>query len=682
MEWVLLVPPKLAQSAHRTLVRFRCVARPWQLEGRYGSRTHRVMVINDKNNNDTSLEKSPAGGFSSSSASSATTTPSYMVGIPVLSRDVVLKRIMPATPSVPETAAAVGGGDEDDNITATTTNTTTTNPNEDTKSAAFAGDPAVDDDGVDGDDHDTGLDDLRNLILRTEGVQLVCKAYSPSTNRYHVPPQIDAQIHPDRAPRTRTSTTTYCRQQQQHHQKRRSSSSIDGGRYDNGSFTYAELFAGIGGFAVALEALGGTCVFASELRPECRHVYGLNFPTTTTTTSVGATSAGTAAAAAFSERTATTATASTSILHGDIYQVPDSAFPPLVDLLVAGFPCQPFSALGDQPGLDCPKNGNLFLQIVRFLQLSRPRAFLLENVPGLLRTGNRALETIVRALELAGPYQVHLQVCDARCLTACTRKRIYLCGFLLVQHSSGPLPPKRREDEQQQPRAARISDNDALTTATVQSKPAPPQFQFPYVPDLGLRARDVVSYSSNVDGEDNDELRALLRIRDDQLERLCQSRHWKPAHLAWPDVVCATLVSHYGNSISRGESQLVPGSCRNDGGGATDSSNNKSNASNPRRFSPRECARLMGFPATFQLPARRPGQGEMAHVKEQYRMLGNAVCPPLVAALVGAVLAHVPQIQGYRDHSDWEEWGRHTAIWIAQAATISPTISNKHKPII
>ena len=111
---------------------------------------------------------------------------------------------------------------------------------------------------------------------------------------------------------------------------------------------------------------------------------------------------------------------------------------------------------------------------------------------------------------------------------------------------------------------------------------------------------------------------------------------------------------HYGNSPGRGDSQLVP--CRA--------------PHSVRRFSPRECARLMGFPNSYKLPDRREGQGEMAWYKEQYRMFGNAVCPPLIAALAGAVLARCKDISGYEKHKDWEEWGRQTAIRLSFAATL------------
>ena len=182
------------------------------------------------------------------------------------------------------------------------------------------------------------------------------------------------------------------------------------------------MFAGIGGFGVALEALGGKCVFYSELLTECRETYKLNFPDT-----------------------------NDSFIHGDIYEVPDSAFPRHLDLLVAGFPCQPFSNLGEQPGFNCEKGrGHLFLQIVRALNLSQPKAFLLENVPGLLGMKD-TLDVIVKAFCGAG-YKVNAEVCSARGLTATGRKRLFFVGI--------------RQD-------LSIEESEAASTATESSLDAP-----------------------------------------------------------------------------------------------------------------------------------------------------------------------------------------------------------------
>jgi len=113
---------------------------------------------------------------------------------------------------------------------------------------------------------------------------------------------------------------------------------------------FVDLFAGLGGFHVALARLGHRCVYACEIDQNLRDLYLRNF-------SIGA--------------------------DGDIRQV-DPADIPKHDILCAGFPCQPFSKAGEQQGLNCPKWGGLFEKVVIILDYHRPRYVILENVPNLL----------------------------------------------------------------------------------------------------------------------------------------------------------------------------------------------------------------------------------------------------------------------------------------------------------
>lgn len=117
-----------------------------------------------------------------------------------------------------------------------------------------------------------------------------------------------------------------------------------------GGLKFIDLFAGLGGFHQALERLGHTCVFASELDPILASLYEKNFGIRP---------------------------------HGDIRD----AFPkvPAHDVLCAGFPCQPFSKAGDQLGFDCPQWGDLFDYVLRILDKHKPSYLLIENVPNLLR---------------------------------------------------------------------------------------------------------------------------------------------------------------------------------------------------------------------------------------------------------------------------------------------------------
>ena len=438
--------------------------------------------------------------------------------------------------------------------------------------------------------------ELREL-LDTDGVSIVEKGFVYNHRAKQPAPELDARIHPELEPDNLIlpiispkcmEITNHCR--------------------DGPHFIYAEMFGGIGGFGVALDFLGGKCMFYSEIDERCRQTYKMNFDTPN------------------------------CCIHGDIYKVPDSTFPQNLDFLVAGFPCQPFSTLGEQPGFECDKGrGNLYLEIVRALKLSQPKAFLFENVPGLLGMTD-ALTVIVNAFRGAG-YKVTAEMCSSRGLTATNRKRLFFVGIredLAALHTTT------------NPNSEPISQEGASSSPFDSSF-----FQYPYVPDLKLCSHDILDYDSLPTSE-----LEVLRLSQSTFTQLSQNNNnrWKPHQLAWPDRHCDTLTSHYGNAVGRGGSQLVP-SC------ATHP---------PRRLSVRECARIMGFPNTFAFPGIRPGQGEMAHIKEGYRMIGNAVCPPLIAALAGRVLdvAGV-EMQG-RDDENWTLRGRRMAMDLASAA-LRPT---------
>lgn len=120
---------------------------------------------------------------------------------------------------------------------------------------------------------------------------------------------------------------------------------------------FVDLFAGLGGFHLALTRLGHRCVMASEIDPELQRIYAQNFGIAP---------------------------------YGDIRDLPLDAIPPH-DILCAGFPCQPFSKAGTQLGTDCPDYGDLAGRIVEWLRTARPRYLILENVPNLLRHRNGAL---------------------------------------------------------------------------------------------------------------------------------------------------------------------------------------------------------------------------------------------------------------------------------------------------
>ncbi len=164
------------------------------------------------------------------------------------------------------------------------------------------------------------------------------------------------------------------------------------------------MFAGIGGFHLALHSLGGKCVFACEIDKFARITYEANFKSI---------SPGLFENGNFPE----------DITKVDATTIPD------FDILCAGFPCQAFSVAGMRKGFNDPR-GQLFFEIIKILKAKQPKAFILENVRGLVSHNNgETFERIIKALRGVG-YDVHYKV-----LKACDyglpqfRPRVYIVGF-------------------------------------------------------------------------------------------------------------------------------------------------------------------------------------------------------------------------------------------------------------
>lgn len=169
---------------------------------------------------------------------------------------------------------------------------------------------------------------------------------------------------------------------------------------ENADFTFIDLFAGIGGTRLGFEEAGGKCVFTSEWDQDCKKTYQANFG---------------------------------EIPHGDITKIDEKEIPNY-DVLVAGFPCQPFSSIGKRQGFMHATQGTLFYDILRILKYKQnngqPNAFLLENVPGLVThdKGN-TFKTILKSLDEIG-YKVFYKVLDAADFgVPQQRKRIYIVGL-------------------------------------------------------------------------------------------------------------------------------------------------------------------------------------------------------------------------------------------------------------
>ena len=162
------------------------------------------------------------------------------------------------------------------------------------------------------------------------------------------------------------------------------------------NYRFIDLFAGIGGMRLAFESTGATCVFSSEWDKYAQKTYEANFG---------------------------------EIPNGDITKIKASEIPKF-DILLAGFPCQPFSSIGKREGFEHKTQGTLFYDVARIIDHHKPRAFLLENVSGLLtHDKGKTFKTIISTLHELG-YEIEYRILDASDYgVPQKRERIYIVGF-------------------------------------------------------------------------------------------------------------------------------------------------------------------------------------------------------------------------------------------------------------
>ena len=159
---------------------------------------------------------------------------------------------------------------------------------------------------------------------------------------------------------------------------------------------FADVFAGLGGFYIALDKLGHECVFACEIDAELREVYEKNFGIKP----------------------------QSDIRELNVKDIPAH------DILCAGFPCQPFSKAGDQEGLNCPTSGNLIGYVIKIIRHHKPSYFILENVPNLLKHANgKTWQSIKRRLQQQGEYHVEARLLSPhRFGVPQIRQRVFIVG--------------------------------------------------------------------------------------------------------------------------------------------------------------------------------------------------------------------------------------------------------------
>ena len=200
------------------------------------------------------------------------------------------------------------------------------------------------------------------------------------------------------------------------------SSSRFGGARSHGwhTFSFIDLFAGIGGMRIAFERMGGQCVFSCEWDEAAQKTYEANFG---------------------------------EIPAGDITKIASNEIPDH-DLLLAGFPCQPFSIIGDMNGFSDTR-GTLFFDIERILRDKAPAAFLLENVKQLTTHDNRRTFSVILEKLHGLKYHVHWRVLNALDFgVPQKRERVFVVGFKDNVEFSFPEPFNRK------PRLEDILEND------------------------------------------------------------------------------------------------------------------------------------------------------------------------------------------------------------------------------
>lgn len=307
---------------------------------------------------------------------------------------------------------------------------------------------------------------------------------------------------------------------------------------EQAKFTFIDLFAGIGGMRLAFEAAGGRCVYSNEWNTYSQQTYISNFG---------------------------------EIPEGDITKVPEDSIPDH-DILVAGFPCQPFSiagvskknSMGRATGFEDKTQGTLFFDVCRILKAKRPKAFMLENVKNLCsHDKGRTFKIILESLEELN-YEVFYKILDAQGFVPQHRERILIVGF----------------------------DRKKYGTEI--------NFEF------AINPKDPKPVLKNILEENVDKRYTLTNHLWNYLKNYA-AKHKAAGHgfgygIASPDGITRTLSARY---YKDGSEILIA-----------------QEGKNPRKLTPRECARLQGFPDSFIIPVSDT---------QAYKQFGNSVAVPLMA---------------------------------------------------
>lgn len=331
------------------------------------------------------------------------------------------------------------------------------------------------------------------------------------------------------------------------------------------NLTFVDLFAGIGGLRMGFETSGAQCVFTSEWDKYAVQTYSENFQ-------------------------------STHQIAGDITKVTVSEVPNH-DILIAGFPCQPFSvagvskknSLGRSHGFLDKTQGTLFFNVAAIIAEKRPKAFLLENVKNLMSHDKGNTFKVIRAvLEEDLGYEVSFRVIDARGMVPQHRERVFIVGMRDQTHF----------DWSGIERLLAPNGSSPITLASVLHSEERDRF---HATDQG---RFVDSASGAVHEKYTLTDRLWAYLQDYAAKHKAKGNGFGYG-LVTPEMTARTLSARYYKDGS--EILVSQGPHRN-----------------PRRLTPRECARLMGFPESYKIPVSDT---------QAYRQFGNSVVVPVVAAI-------------------------------------------------
>ena len=312
---------------------------------------------------------------------------------------------------------------------------------------------------------------------------------------------------------------------------------------ENPKFTFIDLFAGMGGFRLAMQAQGGKCIFSSEWNQYAQKTYMANFG---------------------------------DVPFGDITKEETKAYiPEHFDVLCAGFPCQPFSiagvskknSLGRETGFKDKTQGTLFFDVADIISRHRPKAFYLENVKNLVsHDKGRTFKVITETLEELD-YSIHYEVLDGKSFVPQHRERIMIVGYDRKVYGGKE------------------------------------KFEFPKLGEPVNCIGDILEQNVPAKYTLSDKLWGYL-------QNYAQKHKEKGNGFGYGLVdlngITRTLSARY---YKDGSEILIP----------------QGEGVNPRRLTPRECARLMGYPDEYIINAVSEVQA--------YRQCGNSVIVPLITAV-------------------------------------------------